>query len=118
MVDDTLLIDLQRFNSIEVDSIAMTCKVGGGCRLGAVDDEMQRYGLATTFGHAPSTGAGGLILNGGHGHLERVYGLSVDNLIGARVVLASGLVSIGKVRIHTCTQDVSSGCQYVGEGSS
>lgn len=92
MENDSLVVDLTRFNTIDVDAEKLTAKVGGGCLLGNVDEACRPHGLGTTFGHDPSTGVGGLTLNGGHGFLQRVYGLAVDNLLSMRVVLASGLV--------------------------
>ena len=34
------------------------CQIGGGCRVGSVDEALQKYGLGVTLGHAPSAGVG------------------------------------------------------------
>jgi FAD/FMN-containing dehydrogenase len=91
-VDDGLTIDLSGLKSITVDPDARTATVGGGCLAGDIDAATHEHGLATPVGIISTTGAGGLILGGGIGHLSRKCGLSIDNILGAEVVLADGSV--------------------------
>ena len=62
----------------------------GGCVTGDVDHATHAFGLAVPFGIISTTGVAGLTLSGGHGYLSRQYGLAVDNLLEADVVLADG----------------------------
>ncbi len=88
--DDGVVIDLSPIKQIEVDPEARTARVGGGCTWGEVDAATNQHGLATPSGIISTTGVGGLTLGGGIGHLTRKFGLSIDNLLEAEVVLPNG----------------------------
>ncbi|WP_411965391.1 FAD-binding oxidoreductase [Haloferax sp. YSMS24] len=90
LVDDGLVIDLSEMNGIRVDTDKQTVSVEAGCTWGDVDHATHAFGMATVSGIISTTGVGGLTLGGGHGYLTRKYGLTIDNLVGADVVLADG----------------------------
>jgi FAD/FMN-containing dehydrogenase len=90
MIDDGLVIDLSPMKGIHVDPDARTVRVQGGCTWGEVDHATHAFGLAVPSGIISTTGVAGLTLGGGHGYLSRKYGLTVDNLLEADLVLADG----------------------------
>ena len=89
-VDGGLVINLSKMRGIRVDPKNKTVRVQAGCRWGDVDHAAHPYGLAVPAGIISTTGCGGLTLGGGLGHLTRKYGLTIDNLLEADVVLADG----------------------------
>ena len=89
-VDDGLVIDLSTMKGVRVDPKQKTVRVGPGCTTGDVDHATQAFGQAVPFGIISTTGVAGLTLSGGHGYLSRQYGLAVDSLLEADVVLADG----------------------------
>ncbi|TXD84084.1 FAD-binding oxidoreductase [Subsaximicrobium wynnwilliamsii] len=88
--NDGLVIDLSGIKSVDVDVSNNTVKVGGGTIWNEVDQATHPFGLAVPSGMISSTGVGGLTLGGGVGYLTRKYGLTIDNLLEADMVLADG----------------------------
>jgi len=91
-VDDGLVIDLSAMNRIEVEPGAQLARVQGGVLLARMLEATHVHGLTIPVGIIGTTGIGGLTLGGGIGHLTRTYGLTIDNLVTAKVVLADGSV--------------------------
>lgn len=90
VVENGLVIDLSTMKGIQVDPEKRKVQVEAGCRWGEVDQATHEFGLATVSGVIANTGVAGLTLGGGHGYLSRKYGLTIDNLLSADVVLANG----------------------------
>lgn len=90
LCNDGLVIDLSGLKFVEVDSATNRVKVGGGNIWNEVDAAIHEHGLAIPSGMISTTGVGGLTLGGGVGYLTRKYGLTIDNLLEADMVLADG----------------------------
>lgn len=88
-----LMIDLARMKGIHVDPARRTVRVQGGVTVGELDRATAVHGLATPSGIVSSTGVAGLTLGGGLAWLMGRYGMAIDNLRSADVVLASGEVT-------------------------
>ncbi|HMJ12922.1 MAG TPA: FAD-dependent oxidoreductase, partial [Polyangiaceae bacterium] len=88
--NDGLMIDLSRMKGVRVEPKTRTIRADAGCTQGDVDHAAHAFGLAIPAGIVSTTGIAGLTLGGGHGYLSRAYGLTIDNLLEADVVLADG----------------------------
>ncbi|GGO28091.1 FAD-binding protein [Microbispora rosea subsp. aerata] len=91
--DGGVVIDLSAMNRIEViDRSARIVRVEAGARWAHVARALAPYGLAISSGDHGNVGVGGLATGGGVGWLVRHYGLTIDHIRAAEVVLADGPV--------------------------
>lgn len=91
--ENGLVIDLSKYlNGVKIDADNKLGYVGGGAIWQTVDEAAIAHGLATVGGTVNHTGVGGLITGGGYGWLSAQYGLAIDNLVQATVVIADGSV--------------------------
>ena len=91
-LDHGLLIDLSPMKGIHVDVRTRTVRADGGVLWKELNRETQVHSLATTGGVVGSTGIAGLTLGGGIGWLMPKYGLALDNLRAADLIMADGRV--------------------------
>jgi FAD/FMN-containing dehydrogenase len=88
--DHGLVIDLSPMKGVRVDPATNTVRAEGGCTQGDLNHAAHSFGLAVPVGVLSTTGIAGLTLGGGTGYLTRKYGLALDNLLEADLVLADG----------------------------
>jgi len=90
IADDALVIDLSLMKEIKVDAKAKKVTAQGGCLLKELDAATHEVGMTVPSGIFGTTGVSGLTLGGGLGNLTKKFGLSIDHLLEAEVVLATG----------------------------
>lgn len=90
VVDDALVVDLSLMKRVEIDPATHTARVEPGATSGDLAWPAHAHGLALSTGDTHSVGMGGLTTGGGIGYLVRKHGLTIDNLLSARVVTADG----------------------------
>lgn len=88
--DGGIVIDLRSLADIEVDGDLVT--IGAGAVWGDVAATLAPHGLAISSGDTKTVGVGGLTLGGGVGWFVRLWGLAIDSLVSAEVVVADGRV--------------------------
>jgi FAD/FMN-containing dehydrogenase len=91
-IDDGVMIDLAPMRGIHVEPAKRTARAQGGVLWKDLNRETQVHGLATTGGVVGTTGIAGLTLGGGLGWLMPKYGLALDNLLSAEMVMADGTI--------------------------
>ncbi len=91
--DGGIVIDLGALNGVTIlDQTTRLVRVGAGARWAHVASELTQRALAISSGDHGNVGVGGLATAGGIGWLVRSYGLTIDHVWAATVVLPSGEV--------------------------
>jgi FAD/FMN-containing dehydrogenase len=98
--DRGVVIDLSHLAKVQiVNEKEHLVRIGGGATWGQVAVALAPHRLAISSGDTKSVGVGGLTLAGGIGWKVRKYGLALDSVVGAEVVLADGTV------VHASTDE-------------
>ena len=87
-----VVVDLTPLRAVQVDPERRRAIVEPGATWADFDAATAAHGLAATGGLISTTGVAGLTLGGGIGWLQRKHGLACDNLRGAQLVTADGVV--------------------------
>jgi FAD/FMN-containing dehydrogenase len=90
LCNNGVMIDFSNMTAVKIDLQKKRAYVEPGATLGDFDKAIQAHGLATPVGINSTTGIAELTLGGGFGWLTRKYGMTVDNLISAKMVTADG----------------------------
>lgn len=87
-----LSIDTTRLNAVKLDPATQRVLMGAGTALGPAGSTLAESSRMIPIGRCPTVGIAGLVLAGGFGFDSLVNGLTCDNLVETKVVLANGEV--------------------------
>jgi FAD/FMN-containing dehydrogenase len=85
-----LVVSLERFNRVVLDTAAGTAVVGGAATVNDLFTALQDKPFVIPAGTCPDVGVGGLTLGGGIGYNSHWAGLTCDRLLSSRLVTAAG----------------------------
>jgi FAD/FMN-containing dehydrogenase len=91
---DGIVIDLSGMNGVVVGSDNRTARISGGARASDVLAATDPLGVVPVAGSVGAVGMAGFTLGGGYGSLIGRFGLALDNLLAAEVVLADGRIVV------------------------
>ncbi|MFD0340463.1 FAD-binding oxidoreductase [Streptomyces sp. NPDC127117] len=89
-IEGGVLISTRRMDSVGIDPVRRTARIGAGVTWGQVIEAAAPYGLAPLNGSSPSVGAVSYTLGGGLPILAREFGYAADHVHALDVVTADG----------------------------
>ena len=93
-----MVLSMQHMRSVAINTSNATVTFGGGCTIGDVAKAVSAHQRAVVTGTVAEVGLTGWTLGGGYGQLNGRYGLGVDNVVSAEVVLADGSLVTASAR--------------------
>ncbi|KAF9887709.1 hypothetical protein FE257_009662 [Aspergillus nanangensis] len=89
-VRDGVTIDMRDIAYVHIADDKASARVGGGIMSRYLEEQLEALGLTTPCPLHGAVGYVGWATHGGYGPLSTMYGLGVDQIIGAKVIIASG----------------------------
>ncbi|HWH12778.1 MAG TPA: FAD-binding oxidoreductase [Solirubrobacteraceae bacterium] len=90
--DGAVVVDLRELSGVAFDRGTGVASIGPGAQLAAVYARLAVRGVTIPAGSCPAVGLGGHALGGGIGLAGRALGLTADNIVGARMITADGVL--------------------------
>jgi len=89
-----ILIDVRQLKQIDVNPLTRIATVGAGAWFSELNQVLDGYGLHVPGGECDDVCIGGFVQGGGLGFTSTTYGMSCDNVIQMRVMLADGSIVV------------------------
>jgi FAD/FMN-containing dehydrogenase len=98
--DDAMLVDLSEMRSVSVCVGSQTATFQGGATGFDLLQAAAPHGLMAVVGSVGGLGMAGFTMGGGYGPLTPKFGLGLDNLMSAEVVLSDGSRVLANSRVN------------------
>jgi hypothetical protein len=95
-----IVLDLSNLRKVHVDPVSRVLTAQGGALWEDIDVAAAQYRLAVVGSTLNRIGVAGATLGGGYGWLTGQYGLAIDNLLWASMILADGGVITASEEQH------------------
>ena len=89
-ISDGIVLDMRDIDFVNIAPDNTRASVGGGIISGPLQQALEEQGFFTPTGQAKTVGYVSWACGGGYGFYVGSYGFGVDQILGARVVLADG----------------------------
>jgi FAD/FMN-containing dehydrogenase len=98
--DGGILLDLGALDTVEIDTMAETARVGVGIEGGVLSEKLARAGFAFPVGHCVDVVLSGYLLSGGFGWNGGEWGAACGNVRAIEMVTAAGEIVLASEDRH------------------